>query len=62
MEPFFNRKLIEKAMVTPEQMQKAKDNGKPFSFKGKGVVISGWLFNGCVYINDIRNISKSYRS
>lgn len=63
MELFFDKELLDRAAATPEQIKKAKASGSPFRFEDRveGIAMSGFLLNGCAYITDVQNLSKTYR-
>lgn len=55
MRQLFDRDIIEKAIAPPEEIEKAKQQGRFFQYSdpSEEVLITGYWWNGVSYITDI---------
>ena len=49
----FDKRIIENATATPEEMEKAIKEGEAFEYKEDDCCISGYRYKGAIYITDI---------
>ena len=61
MKPVFDEAMLKKAIATPKQLKKAKENGARFwnEYGAEGIGIGGYKYNGVVYITKVENLSKN---
>ena len=49
----FDKKMIEDAKATPEEMKEAMEEGTPFEYKEEAGCVRGYRYKGAIYITDV---------